>query len=151
MNAIVIAAHVIAAVVWVGGMFFAYVVLRPTLTSIEPPVRLSLWAGVFKRFFPWVWVVILTLLVSGYWMIFTIFGGFASSPPYVHIMQLVGLIMMGLFFYLYYIPYSQFKSAVNGEDWATAASALNRIRHIILVNLVLGLAVVAIASGGRYS
>ena len=52
MNAIAIALHVIAAVLWVGGMFFAYLILRPTAATYDPRRRLTLWAGVFKRFFP---------------------------------------------------------------------------------------------------
>lgn len=151
MNALLIAAHVVAAVVWVGGMFFAYIVLRPTLAGVEPAVRLSLWAGVFGRFFPWVWLIISTLLVSGYVLIFSAFGGFATTPLSVHVMQLLGLVMMGLFIYLYFVPYPLFKAQVVAENWPAAAAALNRIRHVILVNLVFGLTVVAIAAGGRYT
>ena len=75
MNALMIAAHTLAATVWVGGMFFAYIVLRPAAVALDPPLRLSLWAGVFQRFFPWVWLIVLVLLVSGYGMIFGIFKG----------------------------------------------------------------------------
>jgi len=32
----VLAVHVLCAVLWVGGMFFAYVVLRPSLSVLEP-------------------------------------------------------------------------------------------------------------------
>jgi len=35
-----VAFHVVAAVIWVGGMFFALVVLRPATGPLEPPVRL---------------------------------------------------------------------------------------------------------------
>ncbi|MBX2823631.1 MAG: CopD family protein [Gammaproteobacteria bacterium] len=148
--AIAIAAHVIAAAVWTGGMFFAYVVLRPTLTAQPPEIRLPVWAGVFRRFFPWVWVIILTLLLSGYGLIFLVFGGFATTPAYIHLMQLLGLVMMVAFVYLYYVPYPLFRRAVDAGDWPAAGAALNRIRHIILVNLVLALLTVAIATAGRY-
>jgi len=139
MNAIAIALHVLAAVLWVGGLFFSYIILRPTAAAFDPPVRLTLWAGIFKRFFPWVWVSVLVLLITGYWMIFSWFGGFANSPGYVHIMHLLGLLMMALFVYLYYLVYPVFKKHITSENWADAGAALNRIRHIVLVNLVLGL------------
>ena len=61
--------HVLGAIVWVGGMFFAYVVLRPVAGEMEPGPRLVLWRGVFRRFFPWVWASVLGLLLSGYGML----------------------------------------------------------------------------------
>ena len=42
--AIAITLHVIAAILWVGGMFFAWMVLRPVAAGqLEPPARLTLW------------------------------------------------------------------------------------------------------------
>jgi len=139
MNAIAIALHVVAAVVWVGGLFFAYVVLRPTTGTLEPPIRLTLWAGVFKRFFPWVWMSIIILMVSGYWLIFGWFKGFTSSPGHVHVMHLLGWVMTLLFVYLYYKLYPAFRDAVQHENWPDAGAAMNRIRQIVLVNLILGI------------
>ena len=139
MNAIAIALHVVAAVVWVGGLFFAYVVLRPTTGTLEPPIRLALWAGVFKRFFPWVWMSIIILMVSGYWLIFGWFKGFTSSPGHVHVMHLLGWVMTLLFVYLYYKLYPAFRDAVQRENWPDAGAAMNRIRQIVLVNLILGI------------
>jgi len=37
--ALLIALHVLAVVVWVGGMFFAYVVLRPSAGPLAAEVR----------------------------------------------------------------------------------------------------------------
>ena len=36
-------------------------------------------AAFFAKFLPWVWVAILLLLASGYWMVFMTFGGFARA------------------------------------------------------------------------
>jgi len=60
-----LALHIVAAVIWVGGMFFAYMVLRPSAGPLEPALRLPLWHRVFGRFFPWVWASIVALLASG--------------------------------------------------------------------------------------
>ena len=146
MNSIAIALHVVAAVVWVGGLFFAYVVLRPTTNLLDAPAKLQLWAGVFKRFFPWVWMAIVILISTGYWLIYNWFNGFATTPGYVHIMHLIGWIMTLLFVYLYYKIYPLFKAAVNAENWPEAAAAMNRIRHVVLVNLVLGLLLLVVIS-----
>lgn len=150
MNAVAITVHAVLATIWVGGMFFAYVVLRPSVSTLEPHRRLTLFAGVFKRFFPWVWMAVLLLPLSGYWLIFNAFGGFASSPVYVHIMHLLGLIMMALFIYLYFVPYKKMKVQVEQLAWPEAGASLNRVRQLVLVNLVLGLVLLAAVYAGRY-
>lgn len=150
MNAIAIALHGLSATLWIGGMFFAYVVLRPTVVLMEPHRRLTLWAGVFKRFFPWVWLSVVVLLLSGYWLVIKAFGGFSTSPVYVHIMHALGLLMSGMFAYLYFRPYPLLRKAVASEDWQAAGAALNRVRHIVLVNLLLGVLLLVIVYAGRY-
>jgi len=142
--------HVLAAVVWVGGMFAAYLCLRPAASSLEAPQRLVLWRNFFARFFPWVWASVLALLASGYWMLLTSFGGFAGAPLYVDLMQTIGWVMVALFAFLFHGPWLAFKRAVDARDWAAAAPQLNRIRDIIRINLPLGLIVVAIGGTGRY-
>jgi putative copper export protein len=37
--------HILGAIVWVGGMFFAYMVLRPAAGEMEGPTRLACSAG----------------------------------------------------------------------------------------------------------
>ena len=150
MNALAITLHGLLATIWVGGMFFAYVILRPSVATLEPHRRLTLFIAVFKRFFPWVWMAVLVLPLSGYWLIFNVFGGFAGSPMYVHIMHLFGLIMFALFAYLYYVPYRALKRAVSDEAWPLAGSALNKVRQVVLINLVLGLVLICAVYGGRY-
>jgi len=142
--------HLLAAVIWVGGMFFAYTALRPVaVIQFEPPTRLTLWSAVFKRFFPWVIISIVALLSSGFWMI-SLLGGMASIGIHVHIMLLIGIIMMLIFFHVYFGPFKKLNSSVIIEDWPTGGAALNQIRKLILLNLALGLLVIIIASAGRY-
>ncbi len=150
--ALAVTLHLLAAVIWVGGMFFAHMVLRPSAASLlEPPQRLSLWAGVFGRFFPWVWLCVALLLGSGLWLLLGPFlGGMAHARPYVHAMFGLGLLMMLLFAYVYFIPYPGLRRAVAAQTWAEAGSHLARIRLIVTVNLVLGLVTSAVAVGGRY-
>ncbi|MEE9320903.1 MAG: CopD family protein [Granulosicoccus sp.] len=150
MNSIAIAVHALAATVWIGGLFFAYVVLRPSAAELDPPPRLVLWAGVFRRFFPWAWMSVLLLLTSGYWLLFSAFGGFASSPVYVHIMQLLGLTMIALFAWLFHRPYKVFKQAVARQEWPDAGAALGKIRSIVGLNVILGVVMVIMVAAGRY-
>jgi uncharacterized membrane protein len=145
-----LAVHMLGAVVWVGGMFAAYLCLRPAAGSLEAPQRLRLWRGFFQRFFPWVWASVVLLLASGYWMIPNYFGGFANAPPYVDWMQALGWIMILLYVYMFHGPWLKFKRAVDAEDWPAAGAQLDRIRQVIMINLPLGLIVVIIGGTGRY-
>ncbi len=141
--------HVLAAVVWIGGMFFAYQILRPSIAGIEtPPERLKLWGRVFERFFKWVWLAALVLLASGYWMVLIELGGFAVVGIDVHIMQGLGLIMIAIFLHLYFAPYGRFRRALKAEDFPAAGNALNQIRVIVATNLVLGILTIVIAAWG---
>lgn len=149
---IAITLHLLSAVIWVGGMFFAYMALRPVAaTLLEPPLRLSLWAQVFQRFFLWVWISILALLATGFWMIFGSLGGMASAGLHVHIMLTIALIMIGLFIYLNVCPYRHLKTCVANEDYKEGAVSLGKIRQIVAINLSLGLINIIIAVAGRFS
>jgi uncharacterized membrane protein len=145
-----IAIHALAAVIWVGGMFFAYMVLRPGAGSLEAPVRLQLWERVFSRFFPWVWISVATLLASGLGMMFWGYGGYAVARIYVHVMLGIGLLMMAIYAHLYFVPWRRLRRAVAAANWAEAGVQLGVIRRIVAVNLTLGLITVAIGASGRF-
>jgi len=143
--------HLLSAVIWVGGMFFAYMALRPVAAELlEPPLRLKLWRQVFGRFFVWVTIAVVLLLFTGLWMIFGVYGGMGNTRPYIHVMLLFGLIMMAIYGHLYFAPYQRLCKAVDVEDWPAAGNQLNTIRKMIAINLSLGLLVVAVAAAGRY-
>jgi uncharacterized membrane protein len=148
--AILVALHVLAAVVWVGGMFFTYMVLRQSVAPLEPEMRLALWQRVFGRLFPWVWVSIVLLLVSGYSMMFLYFGGFAGAGLYIHVMQGIGIVMMLLFLQLFFIPWRRFSDAVESRHFPEAVKQLDQIRRIVAANLVLGILTVLVGASGRF-
>ncbi len=131
--------HVLATVLWVGGMFFAYLCLRPVAAAqLEPPQRLALWNGVFGRFFPWVWLSVILLIVTGHGIIQQM-GGMAGLPVHIHVMLGVGYLMAAIFVYLYFVPYARLRRAVTDQDWKAGGAALNRIRILVGTNLTLGL------------
>jgi uncharacterized membrane protein len=148
--AMLIALHVLAAVAWVGGMFFAYMVLRPSAGPLEPRLRLALWQRVFSRFFPWVWASIAVLLASGYAMVFLHFGGFTGAGLHIHVMQATGILMMLLFLHLFFAPWRRFSRAVEAGQFDSAAHSLNQMRRIVAINLVLGLITIAAGASGRF-
>jgi len=142
--------HILAAVIWVGGMFFAHVMLRPAAAALDPAVRLPLFRRVLANFFPWVWASIVALLVSAYGVMVPDLGGFGHAPIYVNAMQVIGIVMILAFFHLFFAPWKRFRVAVDAGDFAAAAPQLAQIRHIVLFNLVLGLIAVVIGGTGRY-
>lgn len=149
---IAIALHILAAVIWVGGMFFAYVVLRPTAAQqFEAPVRLRLWSAVFGRFFPWVIVSILVLLTTGIWMTIEL-GGMAAAATglHVHIMMLLGIIMMLIFLHVHFNLFKKLKLDIADHDWIAADFILAQIRKAFAFNLALGLVTITVASAGRF-
>lgn len=148
---IAITVHALAAMVWVGGMFFAWMIMRPAVGKvIEPRNRPELWCHTLSRFFLWVWICIALLLLSGYYMIFRILGGMAEAGLHIHVMQGLGLLMMLLFAHVFFAPYRRLKRAVAAGDSEQGGKAIGQIRFFVGLNLILGLIVVIVGVGGRY-
>ena len=140
--------HLLSVVVWVGGMFFAYMALRPVAASVlEPPQRLTLWAGVFGKFFPWVWFSVALILATGLHMLMA-FGG-TAAPHYAWTMLVLGVAMMLIFAHVFFAPYGRLKRAVAAQDWKAGGAALALIRKLIGINLSLGLLTIAVVFLGR--
>lgn len=140
--------HVAGVVIWVGGMFFAYVCLRPAAAQVlDPPQRLPLWSATFARFLPAAAVAVLALLASGFAMLAQ--PGFAQAPIGWHLMLALGLLMSGVFAYVHAVLYPRLRSACAEAAWPRAAQALNGIRRLVALNLVLGILTVAAAITAR--
>ncbi|WP_275098788.1 CopD family protein [Sedimenticola hydrogenitrophicus] len=145
MYSIMITLHLLGVVVWVGGMFFAHMALRPAAVEVlEPPQRLPLMKRTLDRFFPWVWLAIVLILGSGYAIQFGILG--AGAGLHVHIMQGIGLAMVALFCYIYFLPYRQMGRALQAGELSQAGARLAVMRRIIGINLVLGLVTIVIGA-----
>lgn len=146
-----IALHLLAAVVWVGGMIFAHACLRPSAVQVlEPPLRLELWVQVFRRFFVLVWISVGLILITGYWMLFKYFGGFQGAGMHIHIMHGGGIAMVFIYLHVFFAPYRRLKQAVIIQDYPLAGAQLNQIRKLVGINIILGLLVITIGSAGRY-
>jgi uncharacterized membrane protein len=137
--------HILGFTVWVGGMFFAYMALRPVAASrLQPEQRLPLWEGVFGKFFPWVWLSIALILGSGIAMMAQI----GRPPLYVIIMFVLGILMILIFAHLFFAPYKRVRRAVAAHDWKAGGAALGQVRKLIGTNLILGLVTIAVGALG---
>jgi uncharacterized membrane protein len=151
MDVIALGLHGVAATLWIGGIFFAFVALRPAAEEVlEPQHRLILWRATYRNFFRFVWVFVVVLLGTGYYGLFYRFGGFADSPPYLHLMHTIGLIMVGIFCYLYFALYRPFSRLIDGNDVISAPVFLKKIRLLMASNLVLGIAITAVGICGPF-
>jgi uncharacterized membrane protein len=142
--------HLLAAILWVGGVAFAILVLRPSLAVLDPPQRLALHAQVFRRFFLLVWHAMPIAVLTGWAMLFGWYGGFRDSGWHVHLMNLTGVIMGIVFVAIWFGPYAMFRRAMAAGNGPQAAQAVHRIRTLITVNLALGLLTSAVAGLGRW-
>lgn len=151
MIAIALALHLVAAIIWVGGMFYAYMILRPVAASLlDPPIRLKLWSEIFQRFFVWVWGIVIVIPATGYFMIFKNWDGFKFVTIDIHIMHGLGILMILLYMHLFFAPYRKMNQALADNDIQEAAKRLGQIRVIVMINMLLGLTVATVASAGRY-
>lgn len=151
MIPLAISLHVLSAVIWVGGMFFAYLILRPIAAiQFEAPQRLTLWSNVFAKFFPWVWASVVLLLGTGFWLIAVKFGGMKNVGAHIHIMMSMGIIMALIFMHLFFAPTRRLTRAVSEHNWQEAGKSLMQIRLLIAINLTFGLIVIVVATAGRY-
>ena len=140
--------HVLSVVVWVGGMFFAYMALRQVAAVVlEPPQRLTLWAGVFGKFFPWVWASVALILLTGLYMLMKMSS--TGMPHYALAMFVLGVVMMLLFAHVFFAPYKKLKRAVSEQNWKAGGAALAQIRLLIGINLSIGLLTIVVVFLGR--
>lgn len=151
LDQLAIALHTVTAILWVGGIFLVFRVLRPAALMLEPPLRLTLFKEVFSRFFPWVWLFIVVLVVTGYWDWSARFGGLEATPNYIQAMHLIGWLMIALFAWLYFVPFAQFKRCIEEKKFPEAAAIMNnKMRPIIAINLFLGVLEAVIGTTGLY-
>lgn len=147
--AIALTLHLLGVIVWVGGMFFAHMVLRSALNKVlESQERLQVMLKVFDGFFPWVWLSVILILASGYWMLFFFYE--TETTPWLSFMSITGTLMAAIFVFIYAIPYHQFSRAIKAHDMPQAVAAITLIRQLILTNLILGLLITGISLFGKY-
>ncbi len=139
--------HLIAVAVWIGGMFFAHFCLRPAAAqSLAREQLLPLMSATLQRFFRWVALAIVLLWATGLAQMLAV--GFARAPWQWHAMMGIALAMTVIFAVIAHGIFPALRDAVARADWAAAASAMGRIRRLVLVNLALGVATIAVATIG---
>lgn len=137
--------HLSAAILWLGGMAFLLLALRPAAIAIlAPPERLQLMGAVMRRFFTVVGISIAALLATGTPMYTTFFRatreatGHGAVPLGWNLMAGIGLLMVLVFGHLFFVGYARFQRALAAKDWPLAGKAALQIHRLVIVNFVLG-------------
>jgi uncharacterized membrane protein len=136
--------HILCTVIWVGGMFYALVVLRPALNVLDNNLRLQVHMLTLKKFFLLVWHAMPLMLITGWAMIFLAGWGMANLPWYVNVMQGLALVMAAIFLFTFFGPYRRLRRAIR-----PGPEILNRIRLLVTTNLVLGVVIIVVAAQGQ--
>lgn len=144
-GALLLAVHVLGAIAWVGGMFFALAVLRPSMAILESPLRLALHEQVFRRFFFIIWLIVPVMLVTGIAMEFLFYGGFATTPWPLQVMTVTGFAMAALFVGIVAGPWRTLRRSLAKGETPRAGEAVQRIRLLVTVNLGLGVLTTIVA------
>ena len=144
------AIHLLASIVWIGGMFFTLACLRPALTVLDGPARLRLITEVLRRFFDVVSVAIVLMLATGGWMLSSVTRastsrGLAFNMPLDWLAMIsLGLVMIAFFGHIRFNLFRRLQRAVQAQDGAAGAAALGQLRAWVVANLVLGVIVVVV-------
>ena len=148
--------HVIATVVWIGGMLFLALVAVPATRKLPPAERGALFSALGRRFRTVGWVCIALLLISGplnlgfrgySWESLTsgrLFDGEFGRALAVKLILVAVMVGLSLAHDLILGPASA-RAMANPDAAHTVAALRRRTSWLARFNLVLGLLVVASA------
>jgi putative copper export protein len=148
--------HLIAAIIWVGGMLFLPLVLVPVVRREEPRLRAALMSTVGYRFRKVGWIAIGALLVTGVWNLHnrdipweTILSTDLFSGTWGHILAaklgLVAVLLLLSVFHDFVIgprstrPAQQRDTAAaaqRAERWRRQASWIGRVNALLAVAII---------------
>jgi uncharacterized membrane protein len=80
--------HIVAAVIWIGGMLFLSLVAVPVLRQVEPPLlRMNLFRAMARRFRGLVWICIAILVLTGIGNVL-FYGNTFPGSAYMTVLQI---------------------------------------------------------------
>ncbi|MCS7307735.1 MAG: CopD family protein [Aquificaceae bacterium] len=122
--------HILSAIVWVGGMIYSLLFLKPSLKELsQEEQRYKLMRAVFSRFFPAVWLSILLLFITGMGLWHGYRKDFSANPLF-HTKLFLFALMTLIFAYIYFFLFRK--------------GRLSQIPNLIAVNLLLGILVLLV-------
>ena len=137
--------HLIAAIVWMGGMTCLLFAVRPAaLGTLDAQPRARLMVQIWRRFFAMVAVAVVLLLATGGHLYSSAFraaraaGGSGGLPLGWNLMLAIGLLMFLIFGHIYFAGFKKFSRAVAAAEWPLAGKTAGLIHKLVVANFVLG-------------
>lgn len=142
--------HIISAIFWIGGMLFLVLVIAPFLKTLADPKEKSrIYQIVGKQYRFWGWAAIITLLVTGPFMLLTLYPDHSMYAPNNDFgmavtgkILLVTIIVLSSFFHDFLIG----PRARSSPKYSTIARVFGRAN--LLIALLIALFAVFIRAGG---
>jgi len=142
--------HIVAVVIWIGGMFFAHFCLRPAaLALLQPPQRLPLMSAALGHFFMLVSASLLLLWASGLALFMQLVSAGGRPPLSWNLMAAIAAVMTVVFLVITLRLRPRMRAALAANELPKAAAALDGIRRLVVLNLALGVVTIAVATLGR--
>lgn len=127
---------------WLGGMATILFCVRPAALSVlAAPQPVALLHATLAKFLKYVALAMAILLITGIHL-YGLRGGLGARWG-VHVMALGGILMMLIYGHLRFTAFKKLNVAVKAQNWGEGKAALDQIRTLVLVNLVLGVVIVA--------
>jgi uncharacterized membrane protein len=133
------AVHILAVIIWLGGLFLLCVVLTPSVRNLDLTTAVPLWHGVLSRFLVWGWIGLALILATGIAMMLIEFGGFANIPNFHRANMAIGIPAIALYGYLYFAPWKRFRRAATSNDLTGAKGQIKQVQALMATVLALGL------------
>jgi uncharacterized membrane protein len=84
------------------------------------------------------------MLLTGWAMVFAVWGGFAALPWSINVMQTLALLMALIFLYIFFSPWQRLRRAIR-----PGPELLPRIRQLVTLNLGLGVVTIVVGALGH--
>lgn len=133
--------HVLSAIFWIGGMLFLVAVIAPYLKTLsDPKAKSQIFQVVGKQYRKWGWVAIITLLVTGPFMLLTMYPDYSIYSPSTGFglaltikLTLVTIIVLSAFVHDFFIG----PKARNSPKISSIARIFGRANLIIALVIVV--------------
>jgi uncharacterized membrane protein len=147
---VVRAIHVLAVVIWIGGVWLVTTVLLPGMKQQLPEEWMREFDAIERRFAPQARIAVLLVLLSGLYMLYAynLWDRFADSHFWwMHLMVVVWLLFAAL---LFIIEPLIIRHTVYQRETAASRATLTRMLWVHRVMLALSILAIFAAIGGSH-